>query len=152
MWYDKENSQEVGCMEKLENLAKKLNFFQKKESAADAPKLGVWGKIKKVIGFLVTWIYRLRGLILAAPVAFAAMWLANYNMKNLPDPVGINLQASGDFATTISVEMAVYGPLALTAACLAMMLCSRKIMYPWAISIFTLILPILLLFSNIYPA
>ena len=139
-------------MEKLEGLTKKLNLFQKKEVAEASENVSTWAKIKKVIGIIVTWIYRLRGLILAAPVAYAAMWLANYNMNHLPEPVGINLQSTGEFATTVSLELAVYGPLGLTLACLVMMLCSRKIMYPWAISIFTLILPLLLLVSNIYPS
>ena len=42
--------------------------------------------------------------------------------------------------------------LGLTAACLLLMFCSRKAMYPWAISIFTLALPVLLLVSNVYPS
>ena len=138
-------------MVKMDDFKKKLNLFQKKAEGQAKQPLSVWSRIKKVIGFIVTWIYRLRGLILAAPVVFAAMKIADYNMKNLPEEVGINLQASGAFAETISREFAVYGPLALTAACLAMMLCSRKVMYPWAISVFTLIVPILLLVSNLYP-
>jgi hypothetical protein len=32
------------------------------------------------------------------------------------------------------------------------MFCSRKALYPWAISVFTLALPVLLLVSNLYPA
>ena len=44
------------------------------------------------------------------------------------------------------------GPLCLTLACLLLMFCSRKAMYAWAISIFTLTLPLLLLFSNTYPS
>ena len=139
-------------MEKMQTFAKKLNIFQNQKPVADTQNLSTWGKVKRVIGLIVTWIYRLRGLILAAPVAYAAMWLANYNMNHLPEPVGLNLQASGQFATTVSLELAVYGPLGLTLGCLVLMLCSRKIMYPWAISIFTLALPILLLISNIYPA
>ena len=138
-------------MVKLDGFKEKLNGFQKKEATTQQPELSVWGKIKKVIGFIVTWIYRLRGLILAAPVVYAAVKIADYNMANLPEEVGINLQASGAFAETISREFAVYGPLGLTAACLVLMLCSRKIMYPWAISLFTLIVPILLLISNRYP-
>ena len=35
---------------------------------------------------------------------------------------------------------------------LVLMLFSRKALYPWAVSIFTLILPVLLLVSNLYPA
>ena len=138
-------------MVKMDGSARKWNVFPPKESKQPKQELSTWGKIKKVVGLIVTWIYRLRGLILAAPVVYAAMKIADYNMTNLPEEVGINLQATGEFAQTISREFAVYGPLALTAACLAMMLCSRKIMYPWAISVFTLIVPILLLISNQYP-
>lgn len=108
-------------------------------------------KISNVIGGILTWIYRLRGIFLAIPVVYAALKLASYNMEHLPQIVGINLQASGAFADTISREFAVYGPLGVTAACLVLMLCSRKVMYPWAISVFTLVLPILLLISNQYP-
>ena len=108
--------------------------------------------ISNVIGGILTWIYRLRGIFLAIPVVYAALKLASYNMEHLPQIVGINLQASGAFADTISREFAVYGPLGVTAACLVLMLCSRKVMYPWAISVFTLALPLLLLISNLYPA
>ena len=108
-------------------------------------------KISRVFGLILTWIYRLRGIFLAIPVVYAAMKLASYNMEHLPQVVGINLQSSGAFADTISREFAVYGPLGVTAACLVLMLCSRKVMYPWAISVFTLILPVILLLSNRYP-
>jgi hypothetical protein len=66
--------------------------------------------------------------------------------------VGINLQSSGAFERMVTRDIAVMGPLGLTAACLLLMFCSRKAMYPWAISVFTLALPILILFTNIYPA
>ncbi len=111
----------------------------------------VWSKIKKVIGILVMVIYRLRSILLAIPVAWYALKLAAYNSSHLPEKVGLNLQSTGEFAMTISRELAVMGPLAVTAACLVLMATSRKALYPWAVSIFTLILPILLLISNIYP-
>ena len=66
--------------------------------------------------------------------------------------MGIDLQSTGEFAQTIGRELAVMGPLCLTLACLLLMFCSRKAMYAWAISIFTLTLPLLLLFSNTYPS
>ncbi len=121
------------------------------EKAAKLDAMGVVKKISHVVGVIVTWIYRLRGVLLAIPVVYAAVKLASYNMEHLPQIVGINLQASGAFADTITREFAVYGPLGVTAACLVLMLCSRKVMYPWAISVFTLILPVLLLLSNQYP-
>ena len=109
-------------------------------------------KINLWITFLGTLLFRLRKLVMAVPVAYWALKLASYNRENLPEQVGINLQSSGEFAQMISRDMAVMGPLGLTAACLLLMFCSRKAMYPWAISIFTLVLPILLLISNLYPA
>ena len=112
----------------------------------------VVGKINKVINITGKWLYRLRKPVMAAPVVYYALKLASYNNANLPEQVGINLQSTGEFAQTIPHSMAVMGPFALTMACLVLMFCSRKAMYSWAISVFTLALPLLLLFSNVYPA
>ena len=109
-------------------------------------------KINKVINLIGVWLFRLRKPVMAVPVAYYALKLAQYNKLHLPEEVGINLQSTGEFAQMISRDMAVLGPLALTGACLLLMFCSRKAMYSWAISIFTLALPLLLLFTNVYPA
>ena len=109
-------------------------------------------KANRIINTVGTWLFRLRKLVMAAPVVYAALKLADYNRTHLPEQVGINLQSSGEFAMTVARSMAVMGPLALTLACLLLMFCSRKAMYSWAISIFTLALPVLLLVSNLYPA
>ena len=111
----------------------------------------VVGKINRVINLIGLWLYRLRKFVLAAPVVYYALKLASYNRTHLPELVGINLQPTGEFAQYISRNMAVMGPLALTLGCLILMFCSRKAMYSWAISIFTLTLPLLLLLSNAYP-
>ncbi len=109
-------------------------------------------KLNRVINLGGTGMFHLRKLILAAPVVYYALRLAAYNMEHLPEEVGINLQSSGAFAMTIARNVAVMGPLGLTAACLLLMFCSRKALYPWAVSVFTLTLPLLLLLSNLYPA
>jgi len=109
-------------------------------------------KINSLISFIGSVLFRLRKLVLAVPVVYWALKLALYNRENLPEQVGINIQSSGEFAQMISRDMAVMGPLGLTAACLLLMFCSRKAMYPWAISVFTLVLPLLILFTNLYPA
>lgn len=111
-----------------------------------------WEKTKKIIGIIVMLLYRMRGVFMAIPVIWYALKLAAYNAKHLPEQVGLNLLSSGAFAMTISRELAVTAPLVVTAACLVLMMFSRKALYPWAVSIFTLILPVLLLVSNLYPA
>lgn len=109
-------------------------------------------KINSLVSFIGSVLFRLRKLVMAVPVVYWALKLASYNRTNLPEQVGINLQSSGEFAQTITRDLAVMGPLGLTAACLLLMFCSRKAMYPWAISIFTLVLPLLILITNLYPA
>lgn len=109
-------------------------------------------KVDKVINFIGVWLYRLRKFVMAAPVVYVALKLAAYNTEHLPEQVGLNLQSTGEFAATIARSLAVSGPFCLTIACLFLMFCSKKAMYSWAISIFTLALPLLLLISNTYPA
>lgn len=94
------------------------------------------------------WIYKLRGIILSVPVAVVAIYLAIRSSKALPASVGINLQASGEFATMIDRGLAVWVPLGITAGCIVFTCCSRRMTYPWLISIFTLVIPILLQLTN----
>ena len=134
------------------SFTEKWSDFRESLSAAANTTGSVYTKIKKVIGVIVMCLYRLRKVFLAIPVVYYALKIAGYNQAHLPEQVGINLQSTGEFAMYISREFAVVSPLVLTGACLVMMFLSRKAMYPWAVSIFTLVLPILLLLSNLYPA
>lgn len=109
-------------------------------------------RINRVMNLIFTWLFRLRKFVMAAPVVYYAWKLAAYNRQHLPEQVGINLQSTGEFAQYISRNMAVMGPLGLTIGCLILMFCSRKAMYSWAICVFTLALPLLLLLSNAYPS
>lgn len=108
-------------------------------------------KIGKVLALIWKWIYRLRGAVLAIPVAIAAISLAIYNTANLPELVGINLQANGAYAMMIERGTAVSVPLLITSACLVLMFLSRKTIYPWLISVFSLALPLLIYFTNVFP-
>lgn len=124
----------------------------KHQGIDDSGPKAVLSKINSVINLVGTVLFRLRKFVLAAPVVYYALKFASMNMEKLPEQVGIQLQSTGEFAATISRQMAVMGPLGLTFACLLMMFCSRKALYPWAISVFTLTLPWLLLLSNVYPS
>ena len=109
-------------------------------------------KINEIISLVGMILFRLRKVVMAAPVVYYALKIASYNQEHLPEEVGINLLSNGEFAMTVARSLAVTPPLALTAACLLLMFCSRKALYPWAISVFTLALPIVILISNLYPA
>ena len=114
-----------------------------------------WKVLKKigyVLGEIGKWIFRLRGFFMAIPVALAALYLAAQNMSRLPEEVGINLQANGQYEYLISRGLAVMAPLVVTGVCLVMMWLSRRTVYPWIISIFSLVLPILIYITNVFPA
>lgn len=102
----------------------------------------------KVAGKL---LYRLRKVFLAIPVAWGAVYLAFYNLEKLPKVVGLDLQITGDFDIQVVRELAVLGPVALTALCLLLMFISRRTLTPWLVSIFTLVLPLLILLTNVFP-
>ena len=117
----------------------------------------IWGKIyqiyqkvEEVISIIYRCIFKLRKVFLAIPVVLLAIRIAKANMERLPEAVGINMQSNGEFALMVTRNYAVYGPLGITAFCLLLMFFSRKTIYPWVISIFTLVLPYLLYFTNLY--
>ena len=110
----------------------------------------VCGRIGEVIGLICTWIFRLRKIFMAAPVVYLAIRIAAANMERLPEQVGLNLQSNGEFAMMVTRNYAVFGPVFVTGFCLLLMFCSRKTVFPWVISIFTLVLPYLIYLTNLY--
>ena len=110
----------------------------------------IFGHIERVTGLIFTWIYRLRKVFMAVPVVVLAIRIAIANMERLPEYVGLNLQSSGEFAMMVTRSYAVFGPLCVTGFCLLLMFCSRKALFPWIISIFTLVLPYLIYWTNLY--
>ncbi len=137
-------------MEKLRPfLAKAGKFFRK-----------LWKNMKILGGYL----YKLRAIIMAAPVAAAAVVMAIINMARLPEVVEmakLSIDAESEdalfgffvFGTSyVSRGVAILGPLVLTAACLVLMMCSKRTFYPWLVSLMSLVLPLVILLTNIYPA
>ena len=110
----------------------------------------VYQKVEEVISIIYRCIFKLRKVFLAIPVVLLAIRIAKANMERLPEAVGINMQSNGEFALMVTRNYAVYGPLGITAFCLLLMFFSRKTIYPWVISIFTLVLPYLLYLTNLY--
>ena len=109
-------------------------------------------EVAKVFGKIWDFVSRLRKVFLAVPVAWAAITLAFYNMAHLPAVVGLDLQTGGDFSIQVVRELAVLGPVALTAVCLLLMFISRRTLTPWVVSVVSLALPLIILVTNLYPA
>ena len=134
---------------------KKNNGTKTKQLELPAWMVTTWNVLKKighVLAAIGKWIYRLRGFFMASPVAVAALYLAAQNMARLPEEVGINLLENGQYEYLVSRGLAVMAPLVVTGVCLVMMFLSRRTIYPWIISIFSLVLPWLIWITNVFPA
>lgn len=124
-------------------------------------------KIFRGIGlvFVYLWkfLFSIRGIIISAPVAALALAVASWGQKNLPEAVEITHIAIdrnaenalfGLFVMStdmITRDVALFVPLVLTAFCLLMTILSKRTLYPWLISLFTLCLPIVMYYLNTYP-
>ena len=139
-------------MEKLKQIKDKLLAAWAKTEPFRKKAGKVFKKIGLVLSKIAKWIYRLRGLLMAVPVALAALRLAGQNMERLPETVGIFLLENGNYQWMVERNAAVICPLGLTAACLVLMFFSRKNIHPWLVSIFTLAVPILIYITNVFPA
>ena len=85
---------------------------------------------------------------MAIPVFVCALALAIRNLALLPEWVGVNMLATGEYQWLVSRGAAVLIPFALTVACLILVLCSKKTLYPWLISVFSLVLPLVIWLTN----
>ncbi len=112
----------------------------------------VFRKIWSVLKVIGSYLFRMRALFLTIPVAVAAVWMAIWNGNHLPQDVGIWLQSDGSFSVMVPRQLAVMAPLAITALCVLFIIASKKTVYPWLISVFSLVLPVLIYFVNAYPA
>ncbi len=150
-------------MQKLNSFMDKLKAFWEKVR----PGFQAVGRFFKGLGKGLSkighYVYLMRSLILGAPVAAAAVVLATRNMNRLPESVevtkvAINAKAPDalfgflELSTAmISREAAVYGPVILTAACILMMIFSKRTLYPFLIALFSLCLPIALYLFTVFP-
>ena len=111
-----------------------------------------FAKTAKILEKIISWLSKFKKIIAAVPVAAGAIVLALYNMGNLPKVVGINLLENGSFTYQIPRGLAVFAPVAVTSICLLLMFCSRRILTPWFVSLVSLLLPVMILITNVFPA
>lgn len=122
------------------------NRFIQKDSTQKV--LAFLNKVGFVLKLTAKWAYKLRSLVLSIPVFVCAGVLAIRNARQLPEMVGVNMLANGEYQWYISRGAAVMIPFAVTTVCLLLMYCSKKILYPWLISLFSLALPLVVWLTN----
>ncbi len=132
---------------------KKMIYDAKPTSAIPEGKtLSKQSRAWELVKMVCRWLYNLRSLVLAIPVVVTAVFLAIRNTFVLPQLVGINLQATGEYAMMVDRGIAVLVPLLLTGVCVLLMFVSKRVVYPWLISVFSLAVPYLVWLTNIFPA
>lgn len=135
----------------IDTVMEKWNHFSQKAKP-------VFAEIKKTSSIVSdkivsAWNYvaKFKKVFLAVPVGVMAVILALQNLFKLPVIVGLDLQYNGEFGIQIIREVAVLGPMAITAICLLLMFVSRRTLTPWLVSVFSLALPLLILLINTFP-
>lgn len=108
------------------------------------------------LGPILKMLYKYRSVAMALPVIAGSAILATLSMAKLPSKVMLNMPAMAEGELILKmVEMdkgtAVIVPILVTAVCLLLMFCSRRQVYPWLISLFSLILPVILLVAGMFP-
>ena len=132
---------------------KKNNSEAKEKAKAAWEKTKVvFRKIGRVFNIIGKVLFHLRKIFLAVPVVWAAFRMYAYAMEHLPENVGVWLLENGEYQYNLARESALMSCMAVTAAGLVLMFCSRRTIYPWIISIFTLVIPVLLIVTNMYPS
>ena len=121
---------------------------QFKEKEATQKVIAFFKKVCFVLKLTLKWAYKLRSLVMSIPVFVCAGALAIRNARLLPDMVGVNILANGEYQWFISRGAAVLIPFAVTTVCLLLMLISKKTLYPWLISLFSLVLPLVVWLTN----
>ena len=109
-------------------------------------------KTADIIVRIWSYVLRFKKVIIVAPVANAAVYLALWSMDTLPAKVGLGIQLDGTFDYMIAREIAVLGPIAVTGLCILLTLCSKRTLTPWLVSVFSLVLPIWIWFINTFPS
>lgn len=136
----------------MDNIAQKWATMREKVSPV-MKKIGkFFRKTADILALIWRYIARFKRIIIAIPVAIGAVYMALWNMDRLPAKVGLGLQLDGTFDYMIAREIAVLGPIAVTALCLLLMFCSKRTLTPWLVSVFTLVLPIWIWIINVFPS
>ncbi len=138
-------------MQFFEKLTQSWNAFFDKTKPARAAAAAWFAKVWQVIRNVWVYVVKLRKIILAVPVAWGAIMLALRNLGKLPELVGFSLQSDGTFAVQMGRLPAVLAPLLVTAICLLLMFCSKRVLTPWLVSVLSLVLPIVIWVINVYP-
>ena len=139
-------------MQFMDSFAQKWNALRTKLSPV-MQKIGrFFRKVLDILALIWRYIVRFKRIIIAIPVAVGAVYLALWNMDRLPSKVGFGIQLDGTFDYMVAREIAVLGPIAVTALCLLLMFCSKRTLTPWLVSVFSLVLPILVWVINAFPS
>lgn len=123
----------------------------------DPQKKSIQERLKdSKLGPILKKIYKYRSVAMALPVVAGSAFLTTVSMAKLPPKVMLNLPALAEGELILkALEMdkgtAIIAPVLITAVCLLLMFCSRRQLYPWLISLFSLVLPVILLVAGAFP-
>lgn len=136
----------------IDTVMMKWEWFCKKIEPQVQKIEGVCQTFTEKAVYAWNYVMEFKKLFLCAPVAVMAVILAARNIFSLPALVGLVLEGNGEFSLVIIREVAVLGPLVITALCLVLVFGSKRTLTPWLVSVFSLVLPFWIYLINTFPA
>lgn len=136
----------------IDTCMEKWNIFCRKAEPTVVKVKQFLKTVANKVVFAWNYVVKFKKLFLCVPVAVMAVLLAIRNLLSLPALVGLWLQANGEFSFEIVREVAVLGPLVVTAICLLLVFASKRTLTPWLVSVFSLVLPLWILLINTFSA
>ncbi len=147
-------------MNRFDQMGERWYQFREKMRPAGEKTGRFFKRLGEDIATIIRYMYKLRAIILCAPVAAVAVVLASINTRLLPEAVsflmpGIEIGAEDalfGFLVFDQIQVdkggAIISCLILTLICLGLTLLSKRTLYPWLISVFTLVMPLFLRVTN----
>ena len=143
-------------VEKVSGLFKKKDPALSGAGGEKVPKLKGADGEQSLFEVVCQWLFRLRAVFMALPVLCIAIVQAVQNSAKLPEKVAFYVPLSQQELLTAKAieftrETAVFFPLNVTILCLVLMFCSRRTVFPWLVSIFSLVLPLFFRYICVLP-
>ena len=147
----------------LDRIVERWYWLVDKVSPAWEVFTDIFHWIARFFTLLWRYMFMFRGILISAPVAVLAAMIIVWSREHLPEMVEIthlvlDPEAEGAvfglFVMTtesISRNVAIGGPVALSAVCLVCTMLSKRTLYPWLISLLSLTLPVIMYCLNTYP-
>lgn len=147
----------------LDRIVEKWNWLVAKVRPVWDVIAGIFREIGRFFALLWKYIFMFRGILISAPVIVLGALMIVWARDNLPEMVEIThlvLDPEAENAIfgsfvmvteSISRDLAIGVPMALSGVCLACTILSKRTLYPWLMALLSMAMPVVIYLLNTHP-